>query len=163
MTDKQSAELALLVSHEQLENAFWKAVRMFVGRGRRHSAREVSTGTGVHQRTLDCYRGYPIGHPDHRPLDYAQKFSIASWIGADLTTEWIRFMGQGAFNLPDVEPDPGALAADNTDDNAKLVRAAMDRDFDDDERPDLKVVGARMMTRGAQLVALPARKRSAVG
>jgi hypothetical protein len=104
MPDKAAAELLPLVSHEQLENAFWLALRMFVGRGKRHKAAEVSVGAGVHRRTLDCYRGYPVGHYEWRPLDYAQKFSIASFIGADLTSEWIRFLGQEAIDLPD-DPD----------------------------------------------------------
>lgn len=154
MADHHSAELTALVSHEQVETAFWTALRMFVGRGRRHSADEVSKGAGVHRRTLDCYRGYPIGHVDHRPLDQGQKFSLASYIGADLTTEWLRLIGQAAYNLPDCEPDPGAVAADNSDDNAVLVRAAVDGVFDGGERKDLKVVGSRMMNRGAQLVSL---------
>lgn len=104
MPDQQSAELTPLVSHEQLENAFWRALRMFVGRGKRCSAAEISVGAGVHRRTLDCYRGYPIGHPDWRPLNTEQKFSIASFVGADLTSEWIRFMGQEAIDLPE-DPD----------------------------------------------------------
>jgi hypothetical protein len=101
MSDGFAAELKPLVSHEQVENAFHAALNLFVGRGRRHSAAEVAVGAGVHRRTLDCYRGYPVGHPDHRPLDVAQKFSLASFIGADLTAAWIGFMGQGAFNLPE--------------------------------------------------------------
>lgn len=157
MPDQQSADFGLLVSHEQLNNAFWRALRMFVGRGKRFSADEVSKQTGVHRRSLDSYRGYPIGHPDHRPLDYNQKFSIASYIGADLTTEWIGFMGQAAYMLPDIEPDPGELAADNADDNATITRAAKDRMFDSNERPELRTVGSRMMARGAQLVALKTR------
>lgn len=104
MSENVAAELTPLVSHEQLENAFWKALRMFVGRGKRYSASEISIGAGVHRRTLDCYRGYPIGHPDWRPLNTEQKFSIASFVGADLTSEWIRFMGQEAVDLPD-DPD----------------------------------------------------------
>jgi len=155
--DNQSAELTPLVSREQVENAFWLAVRMFVGRGKRHSAAEVSTGAGVQRRTLDCYRGYPIGHPDWRPLDEGQKFSIASFVGADLTTEWISFIGQAAYNLPDVEPDPGDLAADTSDDTAKVVRAAIDGKFDRGEKPQLREVGARMMARGAQLIAVGGR------
>lgn len=157
MPDQQSAELVPLVSHEQLNNAFWLAVRMFVGRGKRFKAADVSVGAGIHRRTLDCYRGYSIGHPDHRPLDEAQRFSIASFCGADLTTAWISFIGQAAYDLPDIEPDPGELAADNSDDNAVVVRAAVDGKFDKDERKDLKVVGSRMMSRGAHLVALDTR------
>lgn len=153
MSDHVSAEIQPLVSREQVENAFHKALCMFVGRGKRHRAEDVATGAGIHRRTLDCYRGYPVGHPDWRPLDNGQKFSIASYVGADLTAAWIGLIGQGAFNLPDIEPDPGELAADNSDDNAVVVRAAIDGKFDRQERAELKHVGARMVTRGAQLVA----------
>jgi hypothetical protein len=157
MSDQGAAELMPLVSHEQLENAFWKALRMFVGRGKRHKADEVSKGAGVHRRTLDCYRGYPIGHPDWRPLDYAQKFSIASFIGADLTSEWICFIGQVAYDLPDIEPDPGELAADTSEDTAKVVRMAADRDFSNDDPQQQRAIGSRMMRTGAQLLAIGAR------
>jgi hypothetical protein len=120
----------------------------------------VSVGAGVHRRTLDCYRGYPIGHPDHRPLDYDQKFSIASFIGADLTSQWIQFMGQAAIELPEFEPDPGTLAADTSEDTAKVVRMAVDG-FDEHERSKLPEVGQRMMQRGATLVSIGARRRRA--
>ena len=159
MANAVAAELVPLVSHEQLENAFWRALRMFVGRGKRHSADEVSKGSGVHRRTLDCYRGYAIGHPDHRPLDYAQKFSIASFIGADLTTQWIGFIGQAAIDLPDFEPDPGELAADTSEDSAKVVRMAADRDLTNDDPDQLSATGSRMMRHGAQLVLLSGRAR----
>jgi hypothetical protein len=159
MSEVGTAELTPLVSHEQLENAFWKALRMFVGRGKRHSADEVSKGAGVHRRSLDCYRGYPIGHPDHRPLDYAQKFSIASYIGSELTSEWIGFIGQVAYDLPDFEPDPGELAADVSEDTAKVVRMAADRDLTNDDPHQQRATGLRMMRNGAQLVSASARAR----
>lgn len=153
MPETNSAELVQLVSHEQVENAFWKALRMFVGRGKRHRAEEVAVAAGVHKRTLDCYRGYPIGHPDHRPLDQGQKFSIASVIGADLTTAWLRIIDQGAFDLPDVEPDPGSLAVDTARDSAEIVHLAIDG-IQPDEHDACRTVGSRMMRRGAQLVAM---------
>ena len=159
MADLGTAELVPLVSHEQLENAFWKAIRMFVGRGKLFKAHDVSVGSRVHRRTLDCYRGYPIGHPDHRPLDYAQKFSIASYIGAELTTEWIRFIGQAAVDLPEFEPDPGELAADTSEDSARVVRMAADRDLTNDDPQQLRATGSRMMRHGAQLVSLSGRAR----
>lgn len=159
MPDNGSAELVPLVSREQVENAFWLALRMFVGRGKRHSADEVSKGAGVHRRTLDCYRGYPIGHPDWRPLDEGQKFSIVSFVGADLTTEWISFIGQAAYDLPDLEPDPGELAADTSEDSAKVVRMAADRDLTNDDPQQLRTTGSRMMKHGAQLVAFSGRAR----
>lgn len=159
MADEQSAELRPLVSHEQVENAFWTALRMFVGRGKRHKAEEVAKGAGVHRRTLDCYRRYPIGHPDHRPLDQGQKFSLASYIGADLTTEWLHIIDQAAYDLPDFEPDPGELAADTSENTAKVVRMAADRDFNNDSPTELRSTGTRMMAHGAQLVAAGLRQR----
>jgi hypothetical protein len=119
-----SAEFVPLVSHEQLNNAFWHALRMFVGRGKRHKASEVSVGAGVHRRTLDSYRGYAIGHPDHRPLDYSLMFSIASYIGADLTSAWIRFMGQVAFDIPEGDDADLDTAADDAGELATAVRRA---------------------------------------
>src|SRR3569623_1051003 len=98
MPDSDSAEFVPLVSREQMDNAFWEALRMFVGRGKRHKASDVSTGSGVHPRKLDCYRGYRIGHPDHRPLLDHEKWSIASYVGAELTTKWITFIGQAAYD-----------------------------------------------------------------
>lgn len=156
MPETPSAELQPLVSREQINAAFHKALPKFVGRGKRHSAADVSIGAGVNRRTLDCYRGYPIGHPDHRPLDEGQRWSIASFVGSDLTSEVLRIMGQAAYDLPDIEPDPGALAADNSDDNAALTRAAMDGRFDTAETRDLRVIGGRLMNRGAALRALGA-------
>lgn len=161
MSDNESAELRALISHEQVENAFWHALRMFVGRGKRHRAEEVSIGAGVHRRTLDCYRGYPIGHPDHRPLDQGQKFSIASYVGADLTTEWLRIIDQAAYDLPDDEPNPGELVADTTEDTAKVARFAVDNDLSNDCPRELRDTGTRMMSNGARLVALSSRRRRA--
>ncbi len=161
MPDTFSAELNPLVSREQINAAFHRAFGMFIGRGKRHSAADVAKAAGVNRRSLDCYRGYPIGHPDHRPLDEGQRWSVASFIGADLTTEVIRFMGQAAFNMPEIEPDPGAVSADTCDDAATIVRAAADGRFDDEEQRNLRVVGARMMERGAQFVAMKPARRAA--
>lgn len=124
MPETHSAGISPLVSHEQLNNAFWRALRTFVGRGKRHSAADVCVGAGIHRRTLDCYRGYPIGHPDHRPLDEAQRWSIASFIGADLTTAWISFMGQAAYDLPDGGDGDLDEAADDAGAVASSVRRA---------------------------------------
>lgn len=159
MADAPAVELCQLVLHEQVENAYWQALRMFVGRGKRHRAADVSTGAGIHRRTLDSYRGFPVGHPDHRPLDEGQKWSILSFIGADMTTVWLGLIEQGAYNLPDLEPDPGELAADTSEASAKVVRMAADRDLTNDDPHQLRETGTRMMGHGAQLVALGARVR----
>lgn len=63
----------------------------------------------------------------------------------------------GAFDLPDDEPNPGDLAADNSDDNADLTRKALDGTFEDNCPRELVGLGTRMMSRGAKLVAVGGR------
>ena len=153
MTDAASANLPPLVSREQAENAIADALRLFVGRGRRYSVKQLSNATGIKDRVIECAM-CRADSLDHRPLPNSALFSIAKFLGAAFTNEWLGLSDQGAFDLPDSEPDPGALAADNSDDNAVVTRAAIDGKFDDPEKPGLKVVGARMIQRGHALLAV---------
>ena len=155
MTIAASANNSLLVSRERSANVIGNALSLFVGRGRRYSVKQLSNATGVKDRVIECAKLEP-DNPDWRPLPSEALLSIAKFLGADFTNEWLVLAGQGAFDLPDETPDPGNLAADNSDDNAKLVRIAIDNDVDPDEAPDAAAIGSRMMTRGAQLVAMGA-------
>ena len=157
MADNTSANFVPLVSREQAWNKFSSALRLYVGRGRRYSVKQLANGAGVKDRVIECAM-YASDNIDFRPMPFEAQMSIALFLGADFTNEWIVVAGQGAFELPDEDPNPGAVAADNSDDNATVVRAAMDGVFDDSERPDLRIVGSRMATRGSQLVALSKRK-----
>ena len=153
----ESAELISLISRERAENAFRDALNLFIGRGRKYSSEQIEKATGVSRRLIDCCRSYPFGHPDFRRLDFAAKLSVSAFLGADFTSEWLAVAAQGAFDLPDADDTPpGALAADNSDDNATLVRAAIDGKFDDDEKPELKVVGTRLVSRGMKLRSIAA-------
>lgn len=154
MTGAVSAELQPLVSREQMDNAFHRAINMFVGRGKRHRAADVCTGAGIDRRRLDCYRGYPIGHPDHRPLHEHEKWSISSYVGADLTSQWIQSLGQGAFDIPDDDTPPAMrMACESADDNAKLLNIVADNRIDKDEREDAAAIGRRSISRGVALVS----------
>lgn len=154
MVEQHAADLCPIVSREQAENALRDALNLYVGRGRRYSVTQIASATGVAQRAIECFKSYPCGHPDYRPLHFGAVLSIAGFLGAAFTNEWLRLAGQGAFDLPDDMPSPGDIAADSSDDSARIVRAAIDGKFDAGERRDLPAVGARMMQRGAQLVAL---------
>lgn len=101
MTDERSADFAANISREQAENAFRDALRLFVGRGRKHKASVVAIGSGVPLRLLDCYRGYPVGHLDHRPLHFGHKLSLTAYLGAEFTSAWLGLAEQAAFDLPD--------------------------------------------------------------
>lgn len=153
MRDSQSAGAIPLVSRNAAGEALSRALRLYVGRGRRYSCKEVERGSGVAARMVESYLCDP-SQEDWRPAKLAEVLSLARFLGPDFTAQWLSLADQGAFWLPDEEPDPGVLAADNADDNAIVTRAAADRQFDEDERPDLHVVGRRMVSRGAQLAAL---------
>lgn len=156
MSDDFAAKYPLRISREQGRNAFGDALRKMVGYRKRISVTDLAKDSGVPEWQI---RAAMIdgGSPDNRPLSPEALLSIMLCLGADFTNRWIGQTQQGAFDLPDDEPDPGDLAADTADDTATVVRAARDRKFDRKEKPQLREVGARMMTRGAQLLAVAER------
>ena len=153
MTASQSANLSPLVSRSAAGAKLAHALRLYVGRGRRYSVKQLANGTGIKDRVIECAMADPDS-TDWRPAPPEALLSWAAFLGADFTNEWLSLAGQGAFDLPDDDPEPGDLAIESTEDSATVVRAAMDGVFDPDERRDLKVVGRRKIERGMQLVAL---------
>lgn len=149
-----AADFSPLVSRSSAREQFGKAVRLYVGRGKRYSVKQLSNGTGIPDRVIECAICDPYSEEYREPkLDAI--LSLSAFLGPEFTTEWLKLADQGAFRLPDVEDTPpGALAADNAEDNATLTRAAIDGKFDPEEAPDLRKVGTRLMVRGAQLRAV---------
>jgi hypothetical protein len=153
-----SANFPLLVSREQAGNTIGAALRLFVGRGRHYSVKQLSNATGVKDRMIECAM-CDAASVDYRPLPSEALLSVATFLGAVFTSEWMALAKQGAFDLPDADdPPPGMLAADNCDDAAVVTRAAIDGKFTSDEHPDLRVVGIHMIARGQCLAALGRRK-----
>ncbi|PTR06410.1 MULTISPECIES: hypothetical protein [unclassified Novosphingobium] len=152
MQHSNSVEKEPLISHEQAVNAFKKGMSLFVGRGRSMSVLQLAKASRVHHRTIEAFRGYPVGHTDYRPLDWGQMLSIASVLGADFTNEWLPLTGQGAFDLPDDEPSPGTLASEVAEDAATVVRG-----INGGGVVDLPAVGARMVRHGHVITAMGAR------
>lgn len=153
MSESLSAKFPPLVSREHAGNVIGHALRLFVGRGRRYSVKQLSNATGVPDRTIECAMADNV---DHRSLPDWALLSLTAFLGADFTNEWLKLAHQGAFELSDDEPDPGDLAADTAEDTAKVVRMAKDNRFDEDEKPALKGVGARMVKRGQTLLSVAA-------
>lgn len=123
-----------------------------MGRGRRYTVKQLSNGTGVPDRLIECAVVDPDS-PDFRPLALECLLSISRFLGAKFTTEWLRLADQGAFDLPEGSVPPGAIAADSAEDTAVIARAAADGEFGEHEKPDLHVVGQRMIERGQRLAA----------
>lgn len=154
MPDNNSANNQPLISRERIGNGIRDALRLYIGRGRRYSVKQVSNATGVKDRVIECAMTN-VDTVDYRPLSLEALVSIASFLGSDFTNEWLSLAAQGAFDLPDEsEPPPGALAADVCGDGAEVARRAADGEFDAEDRRALKVVGQREIARGMKLVAM---------
>lgn len=152
MVDSNAANLSPLVSRERVGNAIGSALKLYVGRGRRYSVKQLSNGTGVKDRAIECAL-CDAASVDYRPLPLEAVISIARFLGADFTSEWLGLAGQGAFDIPDDDAPPAMrLAVEDAEDNAKLLRIAADNEIDARERPDVAAIGRREITRGMQLV-----------
>src|ERR1043166_1002022 len=115
MTNAASANYPAIVSREQADTHVAKALRLFVGRGRQLTVKQLSTATGIKDRMIESAMCWP-NSPVHRPLPNFALLSIASVLGSDFTNVWLKLAQQGAFDLPEDDPTPGDLAADNSDD-----------------------------------------------
>ena len=143
-----SAGEGTLVSRSAAGLALSQSLRLFVGRGRRYSYKQIRRGTGIPERMLECYLQEP-DHPDWRPIKPEELASLFYFLRADFATDYLeRIAGLCAYEKP--EPDampPGDIAADIAEDAAQITRAAADNDFG----PNVRSIGTRLMSRGAQL------------
>lgn len=150
-----AADFSPLISRSAANTVFRDALRLFVGRGRRYSVKQVSIGTGISVRMIESFMA-PVDSTDFRKPDLEEVLTLAAFLRSDFTSELLAPVGQSAFDMPEDDLPPGQIAADNAEDNAVVTRAAMDGKFDAEERPDLRVVGRRMVSRGTRLAALAA-------
>src|SRR3546814_2568163 len=97
-----SAGISPNVSRAKLYQAFAHALRLYIGRGKRHSYKDVERGAGVSARMIEAYR-YEQDHEEWRAAPVEHIFSIAGFIGPDFTNEILPLIGQGAFLLPEDE------------------------------------------------------------
>lgn len=163
MNGGNSAGFPLLVSREQAGNAIGNALRLFIGRGRRYSVKQLSNGTGVKDRVIECAMT-DAGSVDYRPLPPEALLSIALFLGAAFTNEWIGHAGQGAFDLPDGgDLPPGMVALEASEQTTEIMRRAADNSFCPEDQKALRVVGQAKVQTGMRLMALgqPARKKAA--
>lgn len=155
MTFQSSANNNALISRSTAREAFGKALRLYVGRGKRYSVKQLSNGTGIPDRIIECAIADPWGG-DYRDPRLDAVLSLSAFLGPDFTTEWLSLAGQGAFELPDdEETPPGIVAADQSDDTAAITRCAADGCFGNDAAT-LRPVGLRLIARGHKLAAVKA-------
>lgn len=89
MPNSQSADKPLLISRSAAGEAEARALRMFIGRGKRFSVKEVSNGSGVKDRLIECAMAGP-DNTDWRPLPAGALHSLMSFLGPDFITAWLK-------------------------------------------------------------------------
>lgn len=122
-----SADVSLLVSRNSIRETIRDALRLFVGRGRRYSVKELSNGTGVADRLIESAMCDP-DNPDYRPLSQEALASITKFLGASFASTYLELSGLGAFELMDGQPPlpkvltPSPAAEDASEERKRLIR-----------------------------------------
>lgn len=117
----------LLVSRSTILEGHAKALRLFVGRGRRHTVRELALATGVPERAIEAAK-CGIDDPEHRPLKPEYLASIAKFLKAPFVSIYLEASGLGAFELMDGQaPLPRVLTSspaqeDIAEERKRLIR-----------------------------------------
>ncbi|MFY7837875.1 MAG: hypothetical protein ACOVQ0_16500 [Novosphingobium sp.] len=104
MSDSQSADLIPLVSRSAAGEAEARALRMFIGRGKRFSVKEAANGAGVKDRVIECAMAGP-DNSDWRPLPAGALHSLMSFLGPDFITAWLKPTSFAAHDPSEVDHD----------------------------------------------------------
>jgi hypothetical protein len=122
-----SANDSLIVSRNFARETLKDALRLYVGRGRRYSVKELSNATGVPDRMIESAM-CAVDDPDYRPLTLENLLSITSFLGTSFASHYLELTGLGAFELMDGQPPlPKVLASAPTnespeDERKRLIR-----------------------------------------
>lgn len=155
MNNVTSAKFAPIVSRNAVDEAHHDALRLFVGRGKPYSVKELARASGVPARMIESGVA-PADGGDFRPLARDHFWSIALTLGAPFLNHITTVLANvGAFNLPNDElPQPCELVADSAEDHAEIAEAGRDGQFGANDHGKLWVVGQGFIQRGMQLVGL---------
>jgi hypothetical protein len=115
-----------LVSRNAIREKIRDALRLYVGRGRRYSVRDLSSGAGVPTRAIEAAM-CPIDDENYRPLTLENLISIAKFLKAPFASIYLELAGLGAFELMDGQiPLPKVLATadapDPAEERKRLIR-----------------------------------------
>lgn len=127
MNAPTSANFELLVSRNLIRERLRAALKLYVGRGCRYTAKELWQATGVSDTSLDKAM-LAVDSPDYRALKLEELASLAKYLGAPFVSAVLEACGLGAFELMEGQiPLPKVLAfaesAEGPEDERKrLVR-----------------------------------------
>lgn len=150
MPADKSADIFPIVSRTRANETFRDTLRLFVGRGRRYSVKQLSIGTGIEPRTIESFMA-PIDNPEYRRPAIEHVFSLCKFLGADFAGELFSIADLGAFELPDGDdPDLARIAVEAVQDAAEISTIAAQGG----NVHDLRDVANRSLRRSASLRAV---------
>lgn len=160
MSGEKSAGFEPLVSRYALAEAFRNALRLYVGRGRRYSVKELARGIGFSTRLIEGWIA-PVGTEEHRVPEAAAILSCMAFLRAEFASDLLALASLAAI---DVDDDDGHervrdIGVETAEDAARVVRITADDDVCPAEAAEARAVGLRKIERGMQLVDLANRAR----
>lgn len=128
----------LLVPHDLAARVIEDALRLRVGRGRRHSFASLSDATGIPTRTLESYvQGATPGLP--------ALLSLCCVLGPGFTSDILAVAGQAAQDAACDDPEHMRVLAALGGLTAKLADAVADGHVDHREAAQLRPVAQRLI------------------
>lgn len=155
MTDvDKSAGDGPLVSRIMAGDALRRALRLYVGTGRRYTVKEMQRGTGLSARLVEGWLAGPES-TDWRECKASCLLSLCAFLGPEFATDIMRLASLGCFSLVDDDEPDGvrALGLDAVDDAAAINRATSDGELTRTEASDLRVVALRRIAHAGQILA----------
>jgi hypothetical protein len=115
-----------LVSRNAAREKIRDALRLYVGRGRRFSVKDLSSGAGVPARAIEAAMCF-VDDENYRPLTTENLLSIGKFLGASFVSHYLELAGLGAFELMDGQiPLPKVLTSaetvDVSEERKRLIR-----------------------------------------
>jgi hypothetical protein len=123
----ESADFEPLVSRNLIREKVRDALKLYVGRGRRYSVKELANGAGIKDRVIEAAMAQ-VDDPEYRPLPLEALASIATFLKAPFASAFLDPCGLGAFELMDGQiPLPQVLATadapeDTAEERKRLIR-----------------------------------------
>lgn len=108
-----------LLSADQADDALFRALTLFIGRGRRHGVEDVCAGTSIPSSTIGKWlTPDPLQRRRPKAADLSR---VAQFLGLDFLNKWWGPFGFGARPLEPEEGSPGVVMAHLTKDIAKIA------------------------------------------
>lgn len=102
MPTENSVGIEALISRTEAGAAEARALRLFIGRGRRYSAKQAAIGSGVKERSIEAAMVGPDSS-EWRPLTTGMLHSMIKFLGPDFMTEWLKPTGIAAHDPAKVD------------------------------------------------------------